>query len=121
MGSVDGIAVVPAGIMAAFVIREIFGRLQRRVEGTESMMDGIALSLDQPVAIGIIATSICISGDHRWLLSGRTSSHRHHPDRDMEYLLPAAGASISSGAGRPRRSRPTWASGPPRRFETAAT
>ncbi len=76
-----GSAVVLCGIIAAFIVHEVFRWLQKRADLTESKLDDIVLySLDKPLAIALIAGSVWISvtfiidpaallGDYAWLVS----------------------------------------------------
>lgn len=76
-----GSGVVLCGIIAAFIVHEVFGWLQKRADLTESKLDDIVLySLSKPLAIAIIAGSVWISvafiidpaallGEYAWLVS----------------------------------------------------
>lgn len=76
-----GSAVVLCGIIAAFIVHEVFRWLQKRADLTESKLDDIVLySLDKPLVIAIIAGSVWISvtfiidpaallGEYAWLVS----------------------------------------------------
>ncbi|WP_305066679.1 mechanosensitive ion channel family protein [Methanoculleus sp.] len=78
-----GSAVVLCGIIAAFVVHEVFRWLQKRADLTESKLDDIVLySLDKPLTIAIIVCSVWISialfvdpatllGEYAWLFSGQ--------------------------------------------------
>ncbi len=78
-----GSATILAGIVAAFVVHEVFRWLQKRADLTESKLDDIVLySLDKPLSIAIIVGSIWLAitlfvdpegllGEYAWLLSGQ--------------------------------------------------
>ncbi len=78
-----GSAIVLCGIIAAFVVHEMFRWLQKRADLTESRLDDIILySLDKPLAIAIIVGSAWLAvtlfvdpetllGEYAWLFSGQ--------------------------------------------------
>jgi small-conductance mechanosensitive channel len=78
-----GSAIVLCGIVAAFVVHEVFRWLQKKADLTESKLDDIVLySLDKPLAIAIVVGSVWLAitlfvdpevllGEYAWLLSGQ--------------------------------------------------
>ncbi|HOI14124.1 MAG TPA: mechanosensitive ion channel family protein [Methanoculleus sp.] len=78
-----GSAVLLCGIVAAFVVHEVFRWLQKRAGLTESKLDDIVLySLDKPLSIAIIVGSGWLAmtlfvdpatflGEYAWLFSGQ--------------------------------------------------
>jgi len=78
-----GSAIVLCGIIAAFVVHEVFRWGQKKADLTESRLDDIVLySLDKPLAIAIIVGSVWLAvtlfvdpeallGEYAWLLSGQ--------------------------------------------------
>ncbi|WP_292727932.1 mechanosensitive ion channel family protein [Methanoculleus sp.] len=76
-----GSALIVAGVLAAFVVHEVFRWLQKRADLTESKLDDIVLySLDKPLCIFIILGSAWIAvtlfvdpaavlGEYAWLFS----------------------------------------------------
>jgi MscS family membrane protein len=82
-GIVYGSAVILGGVVAAFIIHEIFRWLQKKADMTESQLDDIIFfAFDKPVSIGIIIGSVWIAtnfffdpdallGDYAWVLSSK--------------------------------------------------
>jgi MscS family membrane protein len=80
-GIIYGSAIILGGVLAAFVVHEIFRWLQKRANLTESQLDDIIFfSLDKPVSISIVVVSIWIAvtfysdpatllGEYAWVLS----------------------------------------------------
>ncbi|MCM2466625.1 mechanosensitive ion channel family protein [Methanoculleus oceani] len=78
-----GSAIVLCGIVAAFVLHEVFRWLQKKADLTESRLDDIVLySLDKPLCIAIILGSVWLAvtlfvdleallGEYAWLFSGQ--------------------------------------------------
>jgi len=78
-----GSALIVAGVLAAFVVHEVFKWLQKRADLTESKLDDILLySLDKPLCISIVLGSawiavtlfvdpVAVLGEYAWILSGQ--------------------------------------------------
>jgi small-conductance mechanosensitive channel len=78
-----GSALIVAGVLAAFIVHEVFRWLQKRADLTESKLDDIILySLDKPLCISVILGSVWLAitlfvdpvavlGEYAWILSGQ--------------------------------------------------